>query len=189
MPTCWVIAGPNGAGKTTFAMEYLPDVAGCAHFINADLIAAGLSPFAPEREMLAASRIFLRELAERVQARDNFAFETTLSGRSYLKLVDRLMQQGWRVELIYLALPNLQMSKLRVAERVRHGGHHVSAADLERRFSRSLQHLLNDFSWRVSHCRCFMNAGDHPALVFEQSGMERRVIHAEYYHSLLEVQS
>jgi len=65
--------------------------------------------------MLAASRIFLRELAQRVQARDDFAFETTLSGRSYLKLVDRLMQQGWRVELIYLALPSVQMSKLRVA--------------------------------------------------------------------------
>ncbi len=188
MPTCWVIAGPNGAGKTTFAMEYLPDVAGCAHFINADLIAAGLSPFAPEREMLAASRIFLRELAERVQARDDFSFETTLSGRSYLKLVDTLMQQGWRVELIYLALPSVLMSKLRVAERVRHGGHNVSEADLERRFSRSLQHLLDDFSRRVSHCRCFMNADDHPALIFEQTGMERKIIHAGYYRNLLEVQ-
>lgn len=187
MPTCWIIAGPNGAGKTTFAMEYLPNVAGCAYFINADLIAAGLSPFAPEREMLAASRIVLRELAQREQARDNFAFETTLSGRSYLKLVDRLMQQDWRVELIYLALPSVLMSKLRVAERVRHGGHNVPEADLERRFSRSLRHLLDDFSWRVSHCQCFMNDGKQAVLVFEQSGMAREIVHIEYYINLLEM--
>jgi predicted ABC-type ATPase len=187
MPTCWIIAGPNGAGKTTFAMEYLPEVAHCAHFINADLIAAGLSPFDPGREQLAASRIFLRELDIRVRSGDDFAFETTLSGRSYLKLVDMLMQQDWRVELIYLALPSVQMSKLRVAERVRHGGHNVSEADLERRFSRSLQHLLDDFSWRVSHCQCFMNDGEQPVLVFEQSGNEREIVHLEYYKHLLEV--
>jgi predicted ABC-type ATPase len=84
-PTCWIIAGPNGAGKTTFALEYLPR-AGCSHFINADLIAAGLAPFAPERELLAASRIFLRELEVRSAARENFAFETTLAGRTYLRL-------------------------------------------------------------------------------------------------------
>ena len=75
-PTCWIIAGPNGAGKTTFALEYLPQVAGCRHFINADLIAAGLAPLAPERELLAASRIFLREIEVRVREREDFAFET-----------------------------------------------------------------------------------------------------------------
>lgn len=62
MPTCWIIAGPNGAGKTTFALEYLPQVAKCSRFVNADLIAAGLSPLAPERELLAASRLFLAEI-------------------------------------------------------------------------------------------------------------------------------
>jgi predicted ABC-type ATPase len=69
MPTCWIIAGPNGAGKTTFALEYLPKVADCTTFINADLIAAGLSPLAPEREIMAASRIFLNELKERIRLR------------------------------------------------------------------------------------------------------------------------
>ena len=138
MPTCWIIAGPNGAGKTTFAMEYLPQMAGCSRFINADLIAAGLSPLAPERELLAASRLFLGELDAAIGKREDFAFETTLAGRSYLKLVRRLRAEGWRVELIYLALPNLEMSKLRVAERVRHGGHDIPVTDLERRFGRSL---------------------------------------------------
>jgi predicted ABC-type ATPase len=79
-PTCWIIAGPNGAGKTTFALEYLPQVAGFIHFINADLIAAGLSPLAPERELLAASRLFLREIEERIELRDDFAFETPWRG-------------------------------------------------------------------------------------------------------------
>lgn len=104
-PTCWIIAGPNGAGKTTFALEYLPTVAGCSRFINVDLIAAGLSPLAPERELLAASRIFLREIETRIRAREDFAFETTLAGRTYLKLIERLHGDGWRIELIYRHCP------------------------------------------------------------------------------------
>jgi predicted ABC-type ATPase len=185
-PTCWIIAGPNGAGKTTFALEYLPKVAGCTHFINADLIAAGLSPLAPERELLAASRIFLREIEERIAAREDFAFETTLAGRTYLRLVERLRRGGWRVELIYLALPSVEMSKLRVAERVAHGGHNIPVADIERRFPRSLRHLLDDFSHRVDSCICFMNAGESPVLVFEQRGENRDILHENYYQLLLE---
>ena len=118
MPTCWIIAGPNGAGKTTFALEYLPRVAQCRHFINADLIAAGLSPLAPEQQLLAASRLFLTEIGHCIAANMDFAFETTLAGRGYLKLIHRLQTNGWRVELIYLALPSAEMSRLRVAERV-----------------------------------------------------------------------
>lgn len=94
MPSCWIIAGPNGAGKTTFALDYLPRVAKCTHFINADLIAAGLSPLAPESELIAASRIFLAEIETRIQKQEDFAFETTLSGRSYLKLIKRFKTQG-----------------------------------------------------------------------------------------------
>lgn len=186
IPTCWIIAGPNGAGKTTFALEYLPQVAGCTHFINADLIAAGLSPLAPERELLAASRLFLREIEERITAREDFAFETTLAGRTYLRLVERLRRDGWRVELIYLALPSIEMSKLRVAERVAHGGHNIPVADIERRFSRSLSHLIDDFSQRVDNCICFMNDGESPVLVFEQHGSDRDIVHDDYYQLLLE---
>jgi predicted ABC-type ATPase len=185
-PTCWIIAGPNGAGKTTFALEYLPTVAGCSRFINADLIAAGLAPLAPERELLAASRIFLREIELRVRAREDFAFETTLAGRTYLRLVDRMRRDGWRVDLIYLALPSAEMSKLRVAERVAHGGHAVPLADIERRFPRSLRHLLDDFSHRVDRCTCFMNDGENPVLVFEQSGADRDIVHADYYQHLID---
>lgn len=186
MTTCWIIAGPNGAGKTTFALEYLPQVAGCTHFINADLIAAGLSPLAPERELMAASRLFLQEIEERIEAREDFAFETTLAGRTYLRLVERLRADGWRVELIYLALPSVEMSKLRVAERVAHGGHNIPVEDIERRFPRSLNHLLNDFSHRADSCTCFMNDGESPVLVFEQRGDDRIIVHDDYYQLLLE---
>jgi predicted ABC-type ATPase len=88
IPACWIIAGPNGADKANFALEFLPRFS-CMHFISAVPIAAGLSPLAPERELLAASRLVLRELEARIAARDSFATETTLAGRTYLRLVER----------------------------------------------------------------------------------------------------
>ena len=175
MPVCRIIAGPNGAGKTTFALEYLTKVPGCANFINVDLIAAGLSPLVPERKLLSAGRIFLHEVEQSISAGEDFAFETTLAGRGNLRLVERLRAEGWRVELIYLALPGVEMSKQRVAERVAHGGHDVPAADIERRFARSLRHLLEDFCHSVDLCTCFMNDGESPTLVFEQTGNTRHV--------------
>lgn len=186
MPTCWIIAGPNGAGKTTFALEYLPRVARCFRFVNADLIAAGLSPLAPERELLTASRLFLAEIETCVRLREDFAFETTLAGRSYLKLVRRLQAEGWRVELIYLALPSMEMSRLRVAERVAHGGHNIPASDIERRFARSLRNLLESFSPAVDACRCFMNSDALPELVFEQAGTMRNIVSITLYQHLLQ---
>ena len=185
MPTCWIIAGPNGAGITTFALEFLPRAVGCTHFINADLIAVGLAHLAPERELLAASRLVLRELETRIAARDSFAFETTLAGRTYLRLVERLRQQGWRVELIYLALPSAEMSALRVTERVAHGGHNIPQSDILRRFPRSLRHLLDDFSPRVDRCTCFMNHAARPVLVFEQNGLTRTIHDSSWFQLLL----
>lgn len=185
-PTCWIIAGPNGAGKTTFALEYLPQIADCQRFINADLIAAGLSPLAPEREQLPASRIFLREMQACIKNRESFAFETTLSGRAYLRVIRHLKSQGWQVELIYLALPSVEMSRLRVAERVAHGGHHVPIADIQRRFPRSLRNLLLDFSYAVDNCQCFMNSGATPEPVFEQHGDQRHILHQAFYQDLLQ---
>lgn len=183
-PTCWIIAGPNGAGKTTFALEYLPTVAHCRNFVNADLIAAGLSPLAPETGLIAASRLFLREIEARIQARHDFAFETTLSGRSYLKLIKRLHEEHWRVELIYLALPNVEMSKLRVAERVAHGGHDIPLPDIERRFPRSLRNLLDEFSLAADRTQCFMNDTELPQLIFEQQGEHRVVISPQLFEQL-----
>lgn len=186
MPVCWIIAGPNGAGKTTFALEYLPAVTHCKNFINADMIAAGLSPLAPETQLIAASRIFLNEIEHRIDKRQDFAFETTLSGRTYLKLINRLQHDGWRVELVYLALPSMEMSKLRVAERVAHGGHNIPVKDIARRFPRSLKNLLMHFSHHADRTRCFMNSGEIPELVFEQQDDKRTIVHDNYYRLLLQ---
>jgi len=185
MPTCWIVAGPNGAGKTTFALEFLPDVVGCQQFINADLIAAGLSPLAPERELVNASRIFLAEIRQCIQREDDFAFETTLSGRSYLKLIKELQEKGWVVELLYLALPSAEFSRLRVDERVAHGGHNIPTKDIQRRFPRSLANLLNDFSYQVDHCQCYFNAGDAPELVFDQRKQQRNIHNQALFNFLI----
>lgn len=117
--------------------------------------------------------------------RDDFAFETTLAGRSYLRLIHRMRAEHWHVELIYLALPSVDMSRLRVTERVLHGGHNTPTADIERRFPRSLANLLELFSGQVNACRCFMNCGPLPELVFEQRGEVRNVIHQQYDQHLL----
>src|SRR5258705_11814991 len=102
-PTCWIIAGPNGAGKTTFALKYLPE-AGCQSFVNADLIAAGMSPLAPERERMSAGRLFLTEIQRHIHAHHDFGFETTLAGRGYV-LLDRSVEAKWWEGGSYLCIP------------------------------------------------------------------------------------
>jgi len=184
MPKCWIIAGPNGAGKTTFALEYLPQVASCQNFINADLIAAGLSPLAPEKEILAASRLFLKEIKAYSKGKEDFAFETTLSGRGYLRLVKQLQKNGWEVELIYLALPSVELSLRRVAERVKHGGHNIPKRDILRRFPKSLRNLLLEYSYLVDNTHCYMNSIGVPELIFHQKKQKRQVIHTEYFSVL-----
>jgi predicted ABC-type ATPase len=101
-PTCTIIAGVNGAGKTTFAMRYLPQVIGCKNFANADLIAAGLSPLNPQREAVNASRLFLKEINGYIARKEDFAFETTLSGKIYSHLIQKMLTVNWEVNLFYL---------------------------------------------------------------------------------------
>lgn len=186
-PICRIIAGPNGAGKTTFALTYLRQFPDAQAFVNADLIAAGLSPLAPQRQLQAASRLMLAEIESHIRARQSFAFETTLSGRGYLRLIRRLRDAGWRVELIYLALPSLQVSILRVAERVAHGGHDVPLQALQRRFPRSIDLLLNDYAPAVDHALCNMNAGSIPELIFSQTEKVRSIINLDLYAQLLDL--
>ncbi|MDN5870798.1 MAG: zeta toxin family protein [Nitrococcus sp.] len=183
-PTCWIIAGPNGAGKTTFALSYLPEVAGCRRFINADSIAAGLSPLSPEQVQVAASRIYLSRTKQCVRERQDFGFETTLSGCAYFHLVSRLQSDGWRVELVYLALPSVEMPSLRVAERVAHGGHDIPQAAIERRFARSLRNFFCHFAPQVDRARCFLNNGYVPVPVLVQEDESRKILDEAVYADL-----
>ncbi len=129
-----IIAGPNGAGKTTFAREFLPNEAACPTFVNADLIAAGLSPFNPDAAAVRAGRLMLTELDALAARGESFAFETTLSGLGYLRRIRGWRQAGYRVELVFVSLPAPETAIDRVAERVALGGHHIPADVIRRRF-------------------------------------------------------
>jgi predicted ABC-type ATPase len=136
-PRCIIIGGPNGAGKTTFARRYLPEKARIDHFVNADLIASGLSPLRPELAAFAAARTVIEEIDRMATARWDFGFETTFSGLSYVRQILAWKRAGYRVEMVYLRLRSSQLALRRVAARVRQGGHDVPKSDVVRRFARS----------------------------------------------------
>ena len=164
-PRVIIIAGPNGAGKTTFAREFLPQEAGCPIFVNADLIAAGLSPFDPERAALQAGRLTLQAIAQHVARRESFAFETTLSGRAYARQIPQWRALGYRVELFFLSLPSADMAVQRVAERVRQGGHNIPEATIRRRFEAGWRLLTEVYQPLVDRWVLFDNAGEEPVLM------------------------
>jgi predicted ABC-type ATPase len=162
-----IIAGPNGAGKTTFAREFLPAEAGLPLFVNADLIAAGFSPFDPELAAIRAGRLMLQEIDAHAAAGRSFAFETTLAGLSYVRRIDRWREDGYVVELIFLALPSADEAIRRVAERVKHGGHHVTDDVIRRRFNAGMRHFLEMYRHRVDYWMWLDNSGFAPVLVDE----------------------
>jgi predicted ABC-type ATPase len=158
-PTVYVIAGPNGAGKTTFATDFLPEFVQCREFVNADLIAAGLSPFAPETQTMRAGRLLLVRIKELAEARQDFAFETTLAGRSYVKLISGLRESGYIVVLFFLWLPSPDEAVARVANRVRQGGHNIPEATIRRRFQAGLHNFFQIYapivtSWDLLDASC-----------------------------------
>jgi predicted ABC-type ATPase len=164
-PKIVIIAGPNGAGKTTFARAFLPEEAQCPRFINADLIAAGLSPFAPEDQAIKAGRLMLEEIAGCVGRRESFAFETTLSGLGYLRHIRAWRTSGYHVSLFFLALPTAELAIARVAERVRQGGHHIPEDVIRRRFQAGRQNFDGRYRTAVDAWALYDSAGDAPALI------------------------
>jgi len=162
-----IIAGPNGAGKTTFASEFLPVDAALPIFVNADLIAAGLSPSAPEAAAIRAGRIMLAEIDAHAAAGRSFAFETTLSGYTYLKRIDSWRGDGFVVKLIFLALNSPGDAVARVATRVRQGGHDVAPEVIRRRFASGLRNFLEIYRCRVDYWEWFDSSGSMPRLLEE----------------------
>ena len=164
-PLCIVIAGPNGAGKTTFAREFLPKDARVVRFVNTDLIASGLSPLRPELAALAAGRLFLKELDRLTRARLDFAFESTLSGLSYLGRLKRWKASGYRIEIVYLYLRSPRLALRRIAARVRQGGHDVPRADVLRRFDRSWVNFEKRYRLLADTWSVYDNSGETPRLL------------------------
>ena len=160
-----IIAGPKGAGKTTFAREYLLKEAHCPDFINVDLIAAGLSPFDPGRAAIRAGRVMLSEIERRVRKRESFAFETTLSGHVYARMIPGWRNSGYRVRLIFLGLPTPDVAVSRVATRVAQGGHDVNRAIIRRRFDAGLRNFQNIYMHLVDMWEWYDNSGKTPQLI------------------------
>ena len=184
-PTLYVIAGPNGVGKTTFARVFLPDYVHCTRFVNADLIAGGLSPFSPETAALRAGKLLITEMQSYLRQRADFGFETTLAGVTYAALFRKLRAQGYAIHLFFLWIPTVNLALARVADRVRRGGHNVPEPVVRRRFHRGLRHFFQVYQPLVNAWMLFDNSGSTPVLVAKGgAGMEPIVAHAITYETI-----
>ena len=166
MPDIYVIAGPNGAGKTTAAFEVLPEL-GCIEFVNADLIAVGLSPFNPDSEAIKAGRLLLTKIKELAESKQDFAFETTLASRSFLPFLKDCKKNGYSIHLIYFYLANSTLALNRVKQRVQKGGHSIPEDVVHRRYKRSLLNLFNLYLPIVDYWMIYDNSttGSYPELL------------------------
>ncbi len=184
-PTCFIIAGPNGAGKTTFALRYLPQIAGCRNFVNADLIAYGLSPFDSLSAQYEAGRLFLNEVYANIKKKVDFAFETTLAGHSQINLLKQLRQDGWRIVLFFLWIPDADFSKKRIRERVEHGGHNIPDDAIYRRYPRIMHNLVNIYIPLCDKVVCYDNSESMPVPVFEQDSKNLHIFIQNIYDKIL----
>ncbi len=164
-PRCLLIAGPNGSGKTTFAMEYLVRDARVINFVNADLVARGLSPLRPDFAAVAAGRLVLREIDRYIGSRMDFAFESTLSGMGYVKRLRKMKAAGYHIEIIYLQVSSSALALKRIAARVKQGGHDVARADVVRRFTRSRKNFEEIYKPLADGWAVYDNSGRRPKLL------------------------
>ncbi len=162
---CYIIAGPNGAGKTTFANAFLPEEASCLNYVNADLIAEGLSPFNPESVAFEAGKLLLKKLDDLAKKRESFSFETTLSGLNYVRRIEEWRNQGYEVILFFLKLPSEEMAINRVRLRVAEGGHNVPENVIRRRYHRGWHNFQNHYKQYVDTWVIFDNSGEAPIML------------------------
>lgn len=182
-PALYIIAGPDGAGKTTFAREFLPNYAACRNFINADLIAQGVAPFSPESMAFRAGRLMLEEIDLYAKRKEDFGFETTLSGRSYLRLIRRLKKQGYGVHFFFLTVPTIDLALTRIRRRVLDGGHNIPERVVRRRFHRSIQNFLAYYRQLGDSWILFDNSGATPTVVAFDKHSESRIVNQAFYEA------
>ncbi len=142
MPKLFIIAGCNGAGKTTASYSILPEMLDCREFVNADEIAKGLSPFNPESVAIDAGRLMLQRMYDLLSMDEDFAFETTLASRSYVKFIEQAQSKGYFVSLLFFWLPTPEQAIERVATRVNEGGHNIPSDTIRRRYFSGIRNLM-----------------------------------------------
>ena len=175
----YIIAGPNGSGKTTFAKMFLPDYVKCPNFVNADLIAQGLSPFEPRAAAIKAGKLVLQQINEYARRGVDFAFETTLSGKSYASLLGELRSKGYSLHLFFLWIPSPELAIVRIKDRVAEGGHNVPDEDARRRFYRSIDNFFNLYEPLFDSWLLFDNSKPKPVLIAKRRNGHTEVVNSE----------
>ena len=183
----YIIAGPNGSGKTTFAKMFLPSYVKCPNFVNADLIAQGLAPFDPGRVAIKAGKLVLQQIEEYAGQGVDFAFETTLSGKSYANLFSELKAKGYALHLFFLWIPNPELAIARIKDRVEEGGHSVPDQDVRRRFVRSLNNFFQLYEPMVDSWILFDNSKEKPVSVAESKSGQRQIIDKKLFATIQKI--
>lgn len=183
----YVIAGPNGSGKTTFAKKFLPDYAKCQNFVNADFIAQGLSPFSPRSVAIKAGRLLLGEIHNLAEKNVDFAFETTLSGKSYVSFLDELKKKGYSINIFFLWIPNVELALNRIKDRVASGGHDVAAVDVRRRFQRGIDNFFKYYKPLAGTWLLFNNADVTPRLIAREKDGQAEIIDKVLFDKMIRV--
>ena len=186
-PRVVIISGPNGAGKSTSAPGALKGGLRVTEFVNADVIARGLSAFEPERVALSAGRIMLERLRELASARKNFAFETTLASRSFAPWIRDLIVSGYEFHLIYFWLPSPEMAIARVSGRVRSGGHNVPPETVRRRYYGGIRNFFELYGPLADSWRVYNNADPAGAKLVAWGGgtKQQRIARAKDWQQIL----
>jgi len=180
-PIIYIIAGPNGAGKTTCAFSIMPDILNCYEYVNADAVAAGLSPFRPLEVSIEAGRLMLKRIKDLAASRVTFAFESTLASKSFAPFLIRCKGLGYSIRLIYIWIHPVELAIERVKRRVASGGHKVPEATVMRRYSRSLNNFIQLYSHLADSWKFFDNSSEKAVLVAEKS----ETVSVEIYNKLL----
>jgi len=181
----YIIAGCNGAGKTTASYTILPEILDCKEFVNADEIAKGLSPFQPEKVAIEAGRIMLNRIRELIDMSEDFAFETTLSTRSYIHTVDKAKKKGYNVILLFFWLQKIDLAIERVRERVKEGGHNIPEDVIRRRYHKGINNLFNLYLPIVDTVLIFDNSeGKHDLIAEKIGGKQLTLLNHEKFKRL-----
>jgi len=185
-PSVVVLAGPNGAGKSTAAADLLQDTFGVREFVNADVIARGLSAFNVESVAIPAGRVMLTRLHELARQQVSFAFETTLASRGFAPWLADLKSRGYLVHIFFLWLPSAELAIERVADRVRAGGHDIPAETVRRRYRTGLRNFFKLYQGLASSWRVYDNSGLVPHLIAERLGEADTQVHDQATWFLIE---
>ena len=184
-PVFVILGGPNGAGKTTGALSILPQELRIVHFVNADLIARGLSPLDPALADFDAARMMLQRMRELRERQENFAIETTLASKSLVPFLRECKMVGYETRLIFVALDNPETAIRRVTIRVAKGGHDIPEETIRRRFVRGLRNFFKMYRNEVDHWMLLDNSGDCWKIIAikdQQNG--QRIFNTNTWHNL-----